>query len=717
MKRILLVCLVATLLAGASIAQPPATRKSPVIDSYFGLQVTDNYRWLEDMNNQEVKDWFKAQHDYTENWLGKIRGRDELFEDFKKLNALKPASINGLTRKANRYFYKKTLPAENVGKLYYREGKNGKEILLYDPLSKSNGKTYSINYFVPSEDGKKVAFGIAEGGAEVATIYIMNVDNKKMYPEKIYPSWFGVSGWTPDNKGFIYTIQATGDNKSMDMLTNTRALYHIPGTDPKNDLELLSLKKYPSMGIVPEDLCFVYFSEDFKYIIGLLAGVNQDINCFYAPADELLKPTISWKRLLKKEDHVTNFVMDGDDIYMLTYANAPKYKITRSKLSNFSVSDASVVIQEGKDKIDGIARSKDFLLITYTDGINATAKQYNLRDESTASVKLPFGGSAFLGSYDIKNNDCLIFLTSWTQPFTLFDYNPVTSKTSKSVFNVPVKYPGTENLVVVETEAKSHDGVMVPLSIVYNKNVKKDGSASCLLDGYGAYGISATPYFSEMNLALLNRDVVLAFAHVRGGSEKGDNWYKAGYKTTKPNTWKDFIACGEYLVQNNYTSTSKLIGMGASAGGILIGRAVTERPDLFAAAISNVSCSNALRFESTPNGPNNAREFGTIKDSTECMALYEMDAFQHVKQGTKYPAVICVGGMNDPRVIAWQPGKFAAALQNATASGKPVLLDVNYDNGHFTEDKSVTYKNFANMYAFALWQTGHPNFQVKGKAF
>jgi prolyl oligopeptidase len=718
MKRSTLLIAVSFLLClnNFSQAQPfqyPVSEKHPVIDTYYHQAVVDNYRWLEDMNNKDVQSWFKAQHDYTNSWLDKIPGRDALFENFKKLDALRPAIISDITRKGNRYFYKKTLPGENVGKLYYRDGKTGKEVLLYNPLTKAKDKTYSITYFVPSEDGKKLALGIAEGGAEVATIHIMTVDNKTMYAEKIYPSWFGVSGWSPDNKGFIYTIQATGDNKSMDMLSNTRSMYHIPGTDPKEDKELLSLKKYSSMGIVPEDLCFVYYTEDFKYIIGLLAGVNQDMNCFYAPATELLKPTIEWKRLLKKEDHVTSFVVNGDDIYMLTYTGAPKYKIIKSDLRNFSVSNAGIVIPEGKDKIDGLTRTKDYLLVTYTDGINATAKQHNMKSGESAWVTLPFGGSAFLGSYGIKNNDCIIYLTSWKQPFIILDYDPETKKTSNSVFNFPVKYPGIDALVVEETEAPSYDGVMVPLSIIYIKKVKKDGSASCLLNGYGAYGISMTPYFSAMNLALLNRGVVLAFAHVRGGSEKGDDWYKAGYKTTKHNTWKDFIACGEYLEKNNYTSSPKLIGMGTSAGGILIGRAVTERPDLFGAAISNVSCSNALRFENTPNGPNNAREFGTVKDSAECMALYEMDAFQHVKEGTKYPAIICVGGMNDPRVIAWQPGKFAAALQNATASDKPVLLDVNYDNGHFTEDKSVTFKNFANMYSFALWQTGHKNFQLQ----
>jgi len=243
--------------------------------------------------------------------------------------------------------------------------------------------------------------------------------------------------------------------------------------------------------------------------------------------------------------------------------------------------------------------------------------------------------------------------------------------------------------------------------------VKLDGNANCLIEGYGAYGSSMFPFFEPMLLALLNKGVVIAEAHVRGGGEKGEDWYKAGYKTTKPNTWKDFIACAEYLVNNQYTSAKKLTGWGTSAGGITIGRAITERPDLFGAAIDNVGCTNTLRMENTPNGPMNVPEFGTVKDSVESRALYEMDALHHVKKGVKYPAVICVGGMNDPRVIIWQPAKFAAALQWATASDKPVLLDVNYNNGHFTEDKSVTFKNFANMFAFAFWQTGNTGFQLR----
>jgi prolyl oligopeptidase len=213
--------------------------------------------------------------------------------------------------------------------------------------------------------------------------------------------------------------------------------------------------------------------------------------------------------------------------------------------------------------------------------------------------------------------------------------------------------------------------------------------------------------------SLAVRGVVVAIAHVRGGSEKGEEWYKAGYKTTKPNTWKDFISCAEYLVSNGYTSPDRLAGTGTSAGGILISRAITERPDLFAAAICNVGDANAMRAEFYSNGPVNIPEYGTVKDSIECKALYEMDGMMHVINNTKYPAVICVGGWNDPRVVAWEPGKFAAALQNASISGKPVFMKVNYDNGHFTEDMDVTYANFADQYAFILWQCGHPDFHLK----
>ena len=430
-----------------------------------------------------------------------------------------------------------------------------------------------------------------------------------------------------------------------------------------------------------------------------------------APISDLQKPIIGWKRFAAPEDSVYNFSVAGGKLFLYSVKGASNGQVLVTDARNPDVKTATMLLPEGKRNITGISASHDYLFVTLNDGINDQIRQYDVRSGQWADVPLPSTGTARAIPLDPAGNECLIVTRTWKQPTTLYDYNLVNKNLIISIFNVSVTYPGVADLVVEEVEVPSHDGVMVPLSLIYKKGLKRDGNAVCFMDGYGAYGYSSVPYFSTRYLAMLNKGVIIALTHIRGGSEKGQKWYRAGYKTTKPNTWKDFIACGEYLVKNKYTSPAHLIGMGTSAGGVLIGRAITERPDLFAAAINNVGCTSMLRTELTPTGPANIPEFGTVKDSVEFMALYEMDALHHVEKGTKYPAVICVGGWNDYRVMVWEPGKFAAALQNASSSGKPVLMQVNYDNGHFTEDKAVTFRDFANMYAFALWQAGHPDFQ------
>ena len=304
-------------------------------------------------------------------------------------------------------------------------------------------------------------------------------------------------------------------------------------------------------------------------------------------------------------------------------------------------------------------------------------------------------------------------MNSSNRPQTIYDNDPVTQTTHLSPFNRSPSYPSLSDLVVEEVEAKSHDGAMVPLSIIYNKQFRKDGNNIAYLVGYGSYASSMPPSFEMTRLPLLNRGVVLAIAHVRGGGEKGYAWHMGGYKATKPNTWKDFIACAEYLVQNGFTSPKHIIGEGMSAGGILIGRAMTERPDLFAVAINNVPVSNPLRGEFRPNGEMDSKEFGTLKDSVETVGLIEMDTYLHIESNKQYPAVLAVTGINDTRVPFWQPGKLVAKMQMEASHQKPVLLLVNYDSGHRSDEKAVQFRNYANIYAFALWQAGHKDFQLK----
>jgi prolyl oligopeptidase len=256
-------------------------------------------------------------------------------------------------------------------------------------------------------------------------------------------------------------------------------------------------------------------------------------------------------------------------------------------------------------------------------------------------------------------------------------------------------------------KAKSNDGTLVPLSIVLRKGLKRDGKHPTLLYGYGAYGISTLPSFDPKRLAWLERGGVLAYAHVRGGGEYGEDWHRAGQKKTKMNSIDDFIACAEYLIAQGFTSPSKIAGMGGSAGGILVGRAITKRPDLFAAIVSRVGASNPLRMEMAQGGPQNAVEFGTVKIQEEFEGLKAMDPYLNVTSDTKYPAVLLTTGFNDPRIPPWQPGKMTARLQAASNSGKPVLLRVDFDAGHgMGSSRSQLREEQADSYAFLLWQFG-----------
>ena len=693
----------------------PPTKTVDSTDTYFGVTYHDPYRWLEHIETPVVETWFKQQANYTDSILNNLNGRDALVAEWKKLDKLRPSVIGSFSYENGRLFYKKTLAGESVGKVYYRQGKNGTEQLLFDPTSFIPGKTLSVQSISPSYDGKKLAIGYAEQGAELPVLRILDVDSKKFLKDSLYPAQF--SSWAFDNNSFLYGWVKSADSKDPESRLNSKTKLHILGGDVKDDKDFFSNASYPGLNIAPNVYPYAGLNEDQKdYIFAGEGSVQNELKIYYAPISEFNSPKINWKVLATPSDKIVRgLVIKDDKVIAITYNNAKNYKVVATSLKHPDWNNATTIASEQKDKtIEGLAYSKDYMFITYSDGINSFISKYNFKTKKTTKVKLPFSGTVDISCFNTKSNNCLVGITSWNKPFTEFDYDAATDAFTPSSFNKPVEYPQPyRDLVVEEVQVKGHDGVMIPLSIIHKKGIKMDGSNVCLMDSYGAYGISMTPYFNVRENSLAVKNVVIAIPHVRGGSEKGEAWYKAGYKTTKHNTWQDFISCAEYLISKGYTSSERLAGTGTSAGGVLISRAITTRPDLFAAAICNVGCANAMRLEFSANGPVNIPEFGTVKDSIECRALYEMDGVQHVKNGTKYPAVICVGGWNDPRVVAWQPGKFAAAVQNASTSGKPVLLKINYDNGHFTEDKNVTFSNFADQYAFVLWQCGHPDFQPK----
>jgi prolyl oligopeptidase len=689
----------------------PATKTVDAADTYFGRTYKDPYRWLENLKDKDVVAWFKAQADLTDGLLAKIPGRDALAQEWMALDRLKPARYTAITFEHGRVFYKKTLGGENVGKLFYREGWNGGEKLLFDPGAYKAGVTTTIQSFIPSFDGRHVAIGLSAGGAEYSEIRILDVDRGALLPESMYPS-YGPIGWTLDNASFFYDAGKVSDIKSLEIELNRKTRVHRLGTDFTADIDFFSDESNPELGITPKEFAQASIDESYPdYVIGNAGTVQNEMRVFYAPSSGMGHAPLKWDVLCQPSDNlVRSMEFHGDYVYAVTHADAPRYRLIRTRVKHPDWKHAETVIAQGPDSIQYVVKSRDYLLVVYSDGILGSIVKYDLASGTSTRVRLPASGSVDVSCPDWHTNRCIVEITSWTFPTTLYDFDAGNDTFEKSIFNTDVAYPGFENLVTEEVEVPGHDGAMVPLSIIYRKGTPMDGGNCCILEGYGAYGISYTPAFNVRRSVALH-GVVVAYAHPRGGSEKGEAWYKGGYKTTKPNTWKDFISCAEYLVKKGYTSPQKLGGTGTSAGGILISRAITERPDLFAAAVCNVGCADTMRMEFSPNGPVNTPEFGTVKDPVECLALFEMDGVQHVRPGVRYPAVLGVGGWNDPRVAPWEPGKFVAALQGASESTKPVLMKINYDDGHFTEEKTVTFKNFAGQYAFLLWQSGHRDFQ------
>src|SRR6478672_4368641 len=691
---------------------PPPT--SSAFDVWYGKRYEDPYRPLEDLADSKVAAWFKAQSELTNETIGRISGRDSLVSEWLAMDKRTPPKYREFQFEGGRLFYRKTLGGENVGRLFVREGWDGREQLLFDPTSYKKGTNTAVRLFVPSLDGKYIVLGLAAEGGEWSELRVLRVDDKQLLPESIYPAgWFGIS-WLPGNQAFLYNGGDVADVKSADIELNRKVRIHSLGSATSEDRDILSNTSARELDIAPKEIPVGEVSRSLPdRIIGGLYTVQQELRLYVTSRAELDIGRVTWKPLVQRSDNVVRgFLLNGDWAYAVTHANAPHYRVVRARIDAPDWKSAETVVPEAADSIDSIEQSRDYLLVTYSDGIKGHVVRYRFSTASAQEVRLPIQGTVNTTCPDIHDNRCIVTISSWLQPPTLYELNAETGEMTKSAFNGEVEYPELADLVSEEVEVPGHDGTMIPLSIIRRKDIKLDGSSPCILEGYGAYGISWTPEF-DPKLSVASRGVVVAYAHVRGGSEKGEAWYRAGYKVTKPNTWKDLISSAEDLIAKGYTSPQHMTMRGTSAGGIAVSRAMTDRPDLAAAAVVNVGVANAMRAEFTPNGPVNTPEFGTVKDPVEAQALYEMDGLQHVKPGVHYPAVLGVAGWNDPRVVAWQPGKFVAAVQHASTSGRPALVMVNYDSGHFTEEKSVTFRNFASQYAFALWQAGHKDYQPR----
>jgi prolyl oligopeptidase len=697
-------------------AGPPVAPVKPVTNTYFGTALTDPYQWMEDLGDPQVKSWFKEQADYARMALDRIPGREALAAQIKKLDGV-GTSVSDVQIAGNRYFSTKVLPGFNNRKLYVREGLKGADRLLFDPeaLTK-NGVHYSMDYYAPSLDGKYVAYGLSPGGSEESVLHVLDIATGRDFPESIDRTNFGSPSWRTDGRSFFYNrLQRLGANEPLTAKYQKNISYlHVLGTDPAQDKPVFGYALSPRVTVGVNDLSFVTVNPDSPYAVGLLAhGVQNETTAYIAPVASLTKPDVPWRKIVDTPDQITGFASHGDLVYLLSHQGASRYKILRVSYSHPELGRAAIVVPPGQAVLNSLGAAQDALYVKMLDGGIGRLLRVPYPGGPATRIALPYEGAIGSIVTDYTHRGVLFLQGGWTRSALWYAYDPRTQRVSDTGLK-PLSPVDMSAYASVEVKATSADGTLVPLSIVYKKGLALDGSHPTLVNGYGAYGITIDPSFAPTRIPWLDRGGVLAYAHIRGGGEYGEDWHLGGKLLTKNHTWEDFIACGQYLVDHKYTSPARLAGEGTSAGGITIGRAVTARPDLWGAALIRVGVSNAVRQELSPNGPPNIPEFGTVTEPDGFKALYAMDAYHHVQDGVKYPAVMVETGINDPRVASWEPAKMAARLQAASSSGKPVILRVDYDAGHgIGSTKSQSDELLADEYAFLLWQLGDPAFQPK----
>ena len=718
-RRFLAASLAAASALGASPAHaqaPPVAPVRPVTNTYFGTTLTDPYQWMENLDAPEVKGWFKGQSDYARSVLNAIPGRDTLLARIKSLDSV-GTSVSDVQIAGDRYFSTKVLPGFNNRKLYVRDGLKGTDRLLFDPetLTK-DGVHYSIDYYAPSLDGKYVAYGLSPGGSEQSILHVLDVETGVTLPEAISRTNDASPSWRTDGRSFFYNrLQKTGpDDPPTAKYQKNVAFLHVLGSDPEQDTPVFGYGLSPRVPVGLSDFSLVSVNPDSPYAVGLLIhGVQNEATAYVAPVASLGKPDVPWHKIVDTPDDVTTFASHGDLVYLLSHQGASRYKVLRVSYSHPELDKAVTVVPPGRAVLTGLSAAQDALYVTALDGGISRLLRLPYSGGPAQPVKLPYEGAIGSVVTDYRHPGALFLQSGWTRSALWYAYDPKTRAVSDTRLK-PLSPVDMSAYTSSEVMAKSTDGTMIPLSIVYKKGLALDGTHPALLNGYGAYGITLSPYFDPTRIPWLERGGVLAYAHVRGGGEYGEDWHLSGKLLTKNHTWEDFIACGQYLVDNRYTSPAHLAGEGTSAGGITIGRAITARPDLWGAALIRVGVENPVRQELSPNGPPNVPEFGTATEPNGFKALYAMDAYQHVQDGVKYPAVMVETGINDPRVPSWEPSKMAARLQAATTSGKPVILRVDYDAGHgIGSTKSQSDELLADEYAFLLSQLGDPAFQPK----
>src|SRR5829696_126500 len=694
--------LVVCLFAGATqqMIKPtsyPQARKSDQVDDYHGVKVADPYRWLEDLDSEETRNWVEAENKLTFGFLSSIPERNAIKDRLTRLWNYEKYGIP--FKEGNRYFYTRNSGLQNQAVLYTVTALDAPPQMIIDPNALSTDGTVAISGLQVSPDGKLLAYSLSASGSDWMEWKVRDVETGKDLSDHL--KWVKFSGvsWTRDGKGFFYSRY---DEPKADALKATnyfqKVYYHKLGTPQSQDVlvyERPDQQDWLLGGTVTEDGNYL--------IITVYEGTDVKTRIYYK---DLKAKDASVVKLLDDFDAAYTFVAnEGTRLWFQTDLQSPRGKIVEIDTSNPARSNWKVVVPESKETLQTVTFVNNKFILNYLKDAYTQVKIYDTAGKLVNEVAFPGIGSAEGFSGKASDKETFYSFTGFTTPTTIYRYDTTTGKST--VFRQPTVDFNPAEYETKQVFYKSKDGTKVPMFITHKKGLKLDGNNPTYLYGYGGFNVSLPPAFSVGILVWMEMGGVYAQPNLRGGGEYGEEWHQAGMKLKKQNVFDDFISAAQWLIDKKYTSTPKLAIGGGSNGGLLVGAAITQRPDLFGAALPAVGVMDMLRFQKFTIGWAWTSDYGSPDDSTMFPVLRKYSPLHNLKPGTRYPATLVTTGDHDDRVVPAHSFKFAAALQAAQAGPAPVLIRIETKAGHGAgKPTSKQIAERADVLAFTLRALG-----------
>jgi prolyl oligopeptidase len=690
--------------AGVNDDLPASPKPKPVVveETLHGHKIADPFRWLENGDSAETQQFVRDELSYTRGVLDRLPGRDAIHGRLSELLSVGVLSTPLVA--GDYYFYLRREGQVNQPLLYVRKGLKGEDRVLVDPNTLVADGTVALDWFYPSHDGKYVAYGTSPGGSEISTLHVMETATGKLLPDVIERTRAASIAWMPDNSGFYYTrLPKPGDVPEGQEMYNRHVFYHAMGSDWAKDALIFG------QGRDPQDWPNLNISDDGKWLVIQVEEGTTKNELFLKKTESSAAPVwiTTGKEFLYEAD------VFGNDLYIKTNEDAPRYRLFKAPLATPDRAHWKEIIPQAEAVLSNTSLVGGKIIAHYQQDATSRLKLFSIDGKFLRDIELPGIGNLEDLSRDYQlggqheSQEAFFVYQSFTQPMTAYRYDLKTNTVSLfASAKAPIDPSGYE---VKQVFYHSKDGTRVPMFLAYKKGLTLNGHNPVLLTGYGGFNLTMSPVFLRGTYLWLEHGGVYALANLRGGAEYGEDWHRTGMLDKKQNVFDDFIAAGEYLIEQKYTDHDHLAITGGSNGGLLMGAALTQRPDLFRAVICQVPLLDMLRYQNFQIAKLWIPEYGSSDDPKQFEWLYAYSPYHHVREGTLYPAVMFMTSDGDTRVDPMHAKKMAALMQNEAANGpdRPILLRIEPKAGHgIGKPISKVIEESTDIYSFLFWQLG-----------